>query len=63
LKSDYRLVRNYLRGFIGDSMNLLLAASAWNLRKWMRFLAAFFRLLLQVFPRRTLAHDLPQQSF
>lgn len=32
LKSDYRLSRNYLKGFIGDEMNLLLAASAWNLR-------------------------------
>jgi len=35
LKSDYRLSRNYLKGFIGDEINLLLAATAWNLKKWM----------------------------
>ena len=39
LKSDHRLARNYLKGFIGDEINLLLAAAAFNLRKWMnRFL-------------------------
>lgn len=34
LKSDYRLSRNYLKGFEGDQFNLFLAACAWNLRKW-----------------------------
>ena len=34
LKSDYRLSRNYLKGFEGDQFNLLMAACAWNLRKW-----------------------------
>jgi len=28
LKSDHRLARNYLKGFIGDEINLLLAAAA-----------------------------------
>jgi len=43
LKSDYRLERNYLKGFIGDEINLLLAATAWNLKKWMNlyFFAVF----------------------
>ena len=43
LKSDYRMDRNYLRGFIGDQINLLLAATAFNLKKWMRiyFFALF----------------------
>ena len=36
LKSDHRMARNYLKGFAGDERNLLLAASAFNLRKWMR---------------------------
>ena len=46
LKSDCRLARNYLRGFAGDTINLLLAAAAWNLRKWMRMLLTFlFRFL------------------
>ena len=35
LKSDYRLSRNYLKGHVGDEVNLLMAACAWNLKKWM----------------------------
>lgn len=38
-KQDYRLSRNWLRGSEGDAINLLMAACAWNLRKWM---IAFF---------------------
>ena len=34
LKSDFRLARNYLKGTIGDAINLLLAAAAFNCRKW-----------------------------
>jgi IS5 family transposase len=52
LKSDHRLSRNYLKGFIGDEINLLLAASAFNLRKWMnRFLVLVFirNILLAVY--------------
>jgi len=36
LKSDHRMARNFLKGFKGDEANLLLAASAFNLKKWMR---------------------------
>ncbi len=36
LKSDYRMMRNYLKGSAGDSINLMLAAAAFNFRKWMR---------------------------
>lgn len=35
LKSDFRMSRNFLKGVIGDEINLLMAACAWNLRKWM----------------------------
>lgn len=35
LKHDYRLSRNWLKGSEGDQVNLLMAACAWNLRKWM----------------------------
>ena len=35
LKHDFRLLRCYLKGSLGDTMNLLLAACAWNLKKWM----------------------------
>jgi len=40
LKSDFRLARNYLKASLGDSINLLLAATAWNLALWMRRLLA-----------------------
>jgi IS5 family transposase len=45
LKSDHRMQRNYLKGFVGDEINLLLAASAFNLKKWMNiyFYALFSR--------------------
>lgn len=36
LKSDHRLNRNYLKGFKGDQVNVLMAAAAFNFRKWMR---------------------------
>jgi len=35
LKSDFRLSRNFLKGEMGDEINLLMAATAWNLKKWL----------------------------
>lgn len=42
LKADYRLTRNFLKGIQGDQINLLMAATAWNLKKWIN---TFFRLI------------------
>ena len=36
LKSDHRLNKSYLKGFEGDQINVLMAAAAFNFRKWMR---------------------------
>lgn len=36
LKSDHRLKRNFLKGFSGDQINLIMAAAAFNFKKWMR---------------------------
>ena len=36
LKTDFRLSRNFLKGITGDNINLLMAACAWNMAKWMR---------------------------
>jgi len=47
LKSDFRLTRNYLKGFIGDQINVLLAAAAFNLKKWLRDAASFVFFILQ----------------
>lgn len=48
LKHQYRLARCFLKGFVGDQVNLLLAAAAWNLRKWLRAAAFFWLLLLRL---------------
>ena len=47
MKSDHRMARNYLKGFKGDEINLLLAATAFNLKKWMRIY--FYALFIQDF--------------
>ena len=55
LKNDFRLARNYPKGTLGDALNLLLSAAAFNCRKWLRALAAalFFVLIsLRATPRR-----------
>ncbi len=49
LKSQFRMAQNYLLGEETTKMNALLAATAWNLKKWMRnqtknFLYRIFRL-------------------
>ncbi len=36
LKSEHRLKRNFLKGFSGDQINLIMAAAAFNFKKWMR---------------------------
>ena len=33
LKKDYRLCRNYLKGILGDNMNLILSAAAMNFKR------------------------------
>jgi IS5 family transposase len=41
LKSDFRLSRNLLKGQVGDEINVLMAACAWSLRKWLIATAIF----------------------
>ena len=48
LKHQYRLARCFLKGFAGDQVNLLLAAAAWNLRKWLRATAFFWLQLIRL---------------
>ena len=35
LKSDHRMMRNCLKGTLGDAINTLMAAAAYNMRHWM----------------------------
>lgn len=46
LKSDHRLKRNFLKGFDGDQINLIMAAAAFNFRKWMREIIFWLQNLL-----------------
>lgn len=48
LKHQYRLMRCFLKGFVGDQLNLLLAAAAWNLKKWLRRVALFWLQLIRL---------------
>ncbi len=50
LKNEHGLERNRLKGALGDSLNVLLGASAMNLRKLLRFFLAFF---IHAYLRRT----------
>jgi IS5 family transposase len=45
MKSDHRLKRNFLQGFSVDQINLLMAAVAFNIRKWMRAVIFWLRQL------------------
>ena len=49
LKSNYRLNRNFLKGFAGDQINLLVAAAAFNFKKWMREVYFWLVNIRQVF--------------
>lgn len=45
LKSDHRLNRNFLKGFAGDQINLIMAAAAFNFKKWMREVVFWLKIL------------------
>lgn len=47
LKYDYRLLRNYLKGVSGDQINALLAATAFNMCKWLKQQAQFLFAFLK----------------
>jgi IS5 family transposase len=54
LKTDNRLSRNFLKGITGDAVNVMLAAAAFNLRKWMRKIKNFFGLFYKSFEKHIL---------
>ena len=41
LKSDHHMMRNYLKGTLGDAINTMMAAAAYNMRHWMNKNASF----------------------
>lgn len=36
LKDDFRMRRNFLKGLLGDQINVMLAAAAFNFKSWLR---------------------------
>ena len=61
LKSDFRLSRNRLKGQVGDEINALMAACAWNLRKWLVFCHVCYLCLkkarfVHIFDKKPLVH-------
>jgi IS5 family transposase len=57
LKHDYRMIRNYLKGTVGDTMNVMLAAAAMNFKrimnKWKHEFIFWLFLLLRIFKFNT----------
>jgi IS5 family transposase len=49
LKNDYGLRKNYLKGSVGDSINLMLTGAAYNFRKLMYELSIILRFLKESF--------------
>ena len=49
LENDYRLRRNFLKGAVGDVINVMMSAAAFNFKKWMRVWAFFLSFLRRVF--------------
>ena len=50
-KSDHRLGRNFYKGLFGDSINVMLAAAAYNLKRAMRLLFwPFHKFVFTLFP-------------
>ena len=56
LKQDFRLSRNYLKGTNGDMANVLLAATAYNLAKWMKIESK--KIILFLFNKISVIYDL-----
>ncbi len=48
LKSDYRLGRNFYKGVGGDTMNLLLAAAAYNFKRAMKALCSMLYKICEI---------------
>ena len=49
LKSDNRLSRNFYKGVFGDNINVMLAAAAFNLKKFLRKLLFWLNLLKLIY--------------
>lgn len=51
LKYDCRMLKNYLYGKASSTINAMMAATAWNLKKMMRKLKSFLDFFVQILCR------------
>ncbi|MBP7875135.1 MAG: hypothetical protein KA023_10160, partial [Bacteroidales bacterium] len=68
VKHNCRIVRNYLKGQIGDKINALMAAAGFNFRRLLRKMKAeviffFFQIQKILNPKPSLAPKLIQMSY
>ena len=52
LKSDHRLGRNFYKGVVGDAVNLLLAAAAYNFKRAIRALLTLLKIISGMLSQR-----------
>jgi transposase, IS5 family len=45
MKQDHRMARNYLKGSVGDQLNVLLSASGFNLKKWLNRVLLWLKIV------------------
>ncbi|WP_321479402.1 IS5 family transposase [uncultured Bacteroides sp.] len=50
LKTDYRLGRNFYKGLLGDAINLMLAAAAYNFKRAMKLLWLLLKKISETLP-------------
>jgi len=46
VKNDFRMARNFLKHTLGDAINAIMAAAAFNFKKWMRTVGVYWRLVI-----------------
>jgi IS5 family transposase len=46
LKNSFRMARNFLKHTLGDGINAIMAAAAFNFKKWMRMVRVYLRLII-----------------
>lgn len=56
LKADHRVARNFLKGTLGDEINFMMAAAAFNFKKWMdnlteKLLALYYAIVKNMNPQ------------
>lgn len=48
LKSDYRLDRYFYKGVVGDTVNMLLAAAAYNFKRAMKAICCMLQKICEI---------------